>query len=238
MTEMERANEEWKKFLVEVKEQEMQTLTWGVPLKSRNAKDVVEALSRIHTRFIAMQVPIYRLHSDRAREFVSAGVKKCARSQSLHQTFSAGDEPQSNGRCEREVGIIKARTRVLLRASRSAIHLWPLAVRQAMEERCREQLAKMGIRTPPILSFGAVAVVRRKFWFNRSEPWKWPMERVKRYGPAADMGLASRGHYVQLKDGKFIRSTIIVVPRKRAETLEEVRQQRQQGLGDGVTLDA
>ncbi len=141
---------------------------------------------------------------------------------------------------EREVGIIKARTRVLLRSSKSPIHFWPLASRHALEERFREQLAKMGINTPPILPFGAVAIARKKSWFNRSEPWKWPMERVKCYGPAADMGLASRGHYVQLEDGKFIRSTIIVVPRQKAETLEEVRQLRQQGelseRGEGVTF--
>eukprot|EP00434_Breviolum_minutum_P014564 symbB.v1.2.012841.t1/scaffold887.1/size155094/8 len=236
VTEMEKANEEWKKFLVEVKEQEMQTLTWGVPLKSRNAKDVVEALSRIHTRFRAMQVPIYRLHSDRAREFVSAEVKKWARSQSLLQTYTAGDEPQSNGRCEREVGIIKARTRVLLRASRSAIHLWPLAARQAMEERCREQLAKMGIRTPPILPFGewllpgesrgSIAVSRGNGLWKESSV----MDLQPTWGWGAGV--------TTFEDGKFIRSTIIVVPKQKAETLEEVRQQRQQGLGDGVTLDA
>ena len=143
---------------------------------------------------------------------------------------------------EREVGIIKARTRVLLRSSKSPIHFWHLASRHALEERFREQLAKMGISTPPILPFGAVAVARKKSWFNRSEPWKWPMERVKCYGPAADMGLASRGHHVQLEDGKFIRSTIIAVPRQKAETLEEVRQLRQQGegleRGEGVTFQA
>ena len=52
MNEVEKANEEWKRFLAEVKEQEMQRLTWGVPLKSRNSKDVIEALSRIHTRYV------------------------------------------------------------------------------------------------------------------------------------------------------------------------------------------
>ena len=53
------------------------------------------------------------------------------------------------------------------------------------------------------------------------------------FGPAADMSISSRGHFVQLEDGKFVRSTVIVVPTQTAETLEEVKQQRKK-LEDGA----
>ena len=140
------------------------------------------------TRFRAMQVPIYRLHSDRAREFVSAEVKKWARSQSLHQTFTAGDEPQSNGRCEREVGIIKARTRVLLRASRSAIHLWPLAARQAMEESSWQRWASEHHPSYPLVqwrlpdgSHGSIVVSRGNGLFG-SKIQGWISDSCESFG--------------------------------------------------------
>ena len=51
------------------------------------------------------------------------------------------------------------------------------------------------------------------------------MERVRVFGPAADMSVSSRGHYVQLQNGKFVRSTVIVIPTQTAETISEVREQ-------------
>ena len=142
--EIEVANEKWKEFLREVKEHETQTLTWGVPLCSRASRDVVAGLSRIFTRFQMLQIPMYRLHSDRAREFLSAEVKRWATMHSLMQTYTAGDEPEGNARTEREIGVIKARTRLLLRTSRSPVSYWPLAARHALEERCRRRNGSRG----------------------------------------------------------------------------------------------
>lgn len=223
--EIELANEKWKEFLGEVKEHDTQTLTWGVPICSRNSRDVIAGLSCIFNRFQMLQIPMYRLHSDRAREFLSAEVRRWATLHNLMQTYTAGDEPEGNARTEREIGLVKARTRLLLRTSKSPVSYWPLAARQALEERCRMQLWRLGVPCPQVLPFGATAVARRKSWFNRSEPWKWPMERVRVFGPAADMSVSSRGHYVQLQNGKFVRSTVIVIPTQTAETISEVREQ-------------
>ena len=179
LKEVELANEKWKEFLGEVKAHETQTLTWGVPLQSRASKEVVRGLSKIFTRFQMLQIPMYRLHSDRAKEFLSAEVKRWAMMHQLMQTYTAGDEPEGNARTEREIGVIKARTRLLLKTSKSPVTFWPLAARQALEERCRQQLWKLGVPSPQVLPFGATAVAKRKSWFNRSEPWKWPMEKVR-----------------------------------------------------------
>ena len=81
-----------------------------------------------------LQIPMYRLHSDRAKEFLSAEVKRWATMHQLMQTYTAGDEPEGNARTEREIGMIKARTRLLLRTSKSPVSFWPLAARQALEE--------------------------------------------------------------------------------------------------------
>ena len=241
LKEVELANEKWKEFLGDVKAHETQTLTWGVPLQSRASREVVRGLSKVFTRFQMLQIPMYRLHSDRAKEFLSAEVKRWATMHQLLQTYTAGDEPEGNARTEREIGVIKARTRLLLRTSKSPVTFWPLAARQALEERCRQQLWKLGVPSPQVLPFGATAVAKRKSWFNRGEPWKWPMEKVRVFGPAADMSISSRGHFVQLEDGKFVRSTVIVIPTQTAETLEEVKQQRKKledGAQDRVATDA
>ena len=63
------------------------------------------------------------------------------------------------------------------------------------------------------------------------------MERVRVFGPASDMSVSSRGHYVQLQNGKFVRSTVIVIPIQLAETLSEVRDQGKEADGKDRQVD-
>ena len=72
----------------------LQNLTIVEPIADRSSKSIVDALGLIHTRFKAMGVPMTRLHSDRAKEFLSQGVRRWATSKELVQTMTAGDSPE------------------------------------------------------------------------------------------------------------------------------------------------
>ena len=111
------ANAAWEKFLVGSQKRTVRTLTFAVPVKSRQAGDVVEAVARIYSRLRALQVPVLRVHSDRARELTSRPFKQWVANRSLYQTFSAGDEPQGTGRTERAIGLLKSRAKVLIKAA-------------------------------------------------------------------------------------------------------------------------
>ena len=109
--------------------------------------------------------------------------------------------------------MLKGRVRTLLTATKAGITFWPLALRFAAEQRLRSQLWSMGIRTPSLHPFGVAAVAKKKTWHNRSEPWKWPMVKVKVWGPASDMSVTSHGYFVQTEEGKWYRSTVVAVPK-------------------------
>ena len=91
----------------------------------------------------------------------------------------AGSEPQANARAEREVGALKTQMRTLLLASSAPIHHWPLAFRQSVEMRQRAQLRRLGGALPQLLPFGSTAVVRRKEWHHRADPFRWPMVNLE-----------------------------------------------------------
>ena len=220
--EMEIANQRWREFIKDSKKTEVKGITWGVPVRSRATKDIIEGVSKIYGRFRALQIPMYRVHCDRAREFISGDFKRWAASKDMMVTYSAGDEPTNNARIEREIGLVKSRTRLLIKTTASPITWWPLAARHALEERCRSQLLELGVPTPALLPFGAVGVARKKTWFNRSEPWKWPQQRVRCWGPAADMSVSSQGQYLQTEDGHFVRSTVVTIPSTRSWRSEEI----------------
>ena len=170
--QVEVANQKWKEFLREPFQGEVKSITWGVPNCSQARKEVVEATARIYGRFRALQVPTFRVHCDRAREFTSVEFRHWVQHRDMMITHSARDEPQGNFRIEREIGWMKSGARLLLKTSRAPVTFWPLAARQPVEELCRSQLDAMEVPTPPLLPFGAVGVARKKTWFNRSQPWK------------------------------------------------------------------
>lgn len=63
----------WKEFIKERRSQPVRNITFGIPLRSREAGDVVAATATIYAKVRSMQLPMTRVHTDRAREF--AGVK-------------------------------------------------------------------------------------------------------------------------------------------------------------------
>ena len=71
------AEQRWKEFIASDNGVESRVLTFAVPLVSRKAHHVVEMISWIYARVRSMDIPILRLHTDRAREFASSSFAKC-----------------------------------------------------------------------------------------------------------------------------------------------------------------
>ena len=224
--EIQALDQKWKDFLQENRdagEVQMRSLTFGVPLVSRHAAEIIKGAALIYSQVRALNIPLLRIHTDRAREFASAEFRRWAYQRDLFFTMSAGDEPCGNSRVEREIGLLKGHVRALLQSAKAPLEYWPLALRHVVAQRSRTQLRAMGIQTPEMLPFGGALVAKRKTWFNRGDPWKPPMERVTCWGPAADMSMTSRGYYVRNGEGKWFRSTVLVQPADIPDTLLEVQ---------------
>ena len=157
-------------------------LTFAVPMQSRHSREVVRAVQEVYMRLRTLQLPVLRLHSDRAREFTGVKLRDWCTQRDILQTSTAGDESAGNGRCESELGIIQAQTRVQLRAAGMEANWWPLALRHTVEQRQRDQLASMGITLPPPIPFGTECYAKLKRWHRRD--WDHPFEKIRVLGPA------------------------------------------------------
>ena len=230
--------EAWRAFLKDAKRREVRTLVFAVPLASRKAPQVVEGVAKITTRVRALQVPILRVHTDRAKEFVGQTFRSFLRARGIYQTYTSGDEPTGNARTERAIGWLKQRARVLLRAAESGMERWPLAIRHAAEETLRSQLRNLGIPTTPMLRFGAKVLIKRKTWHRRGENWVNPMQPATAWGPANDMSISSKGYFLETAEGKFMRSTVVIQPQHRGDQIPERQHGGDQAedLGDAEAL--
>ena len=216
--ELDQQNQQWKQYIAHATNRPVQTLTQAFPILSRKATEVIKAAAQATARLRALGIPINRVHTDRAREFCGKEFKAWIRNRELFHTTTAGDEPASNARAENEIKVLKGRARVLMKTTQSNITRWPLALRFAAEERFRAQLKMCGVPTPAMIPFGTKALAKQKAWQNRTDgvaKWKDPMIPVTVWGPAHDMSMTSRGYLLEVEaTGKFMRSTVIVVPKQ------------------------
>ena len=211
VAEFEALDQQWKELLKNKPAVEVANLSQSIPIKSRSPKDVLQGLAVMVARLKALSVPIARIHTDRAKEFVSHQFRSWIRSRELIQSSTAGDEPMSNGRCESELGVVRGLARAAMKAAGCAASMWPLAVRYASECRLRDQLRGLGVPCPATLPFGLKAYAKRKTWHKVSS-WDMPNLLVRLWGPAHDMTMKSGGYFAELPDGKFMRTTAIIVP--------------------------
>eukprot|EP00434_Breviolum_minutum_P024672 symbB.v1.2.021788.t1/scaffold1903.1/size96501/2 len=223
------SEKKWKEFIQERKALHVRNITFGVPLKDRSVKEVIKSTSQIYARARAMRLPITRVHTDRAKEWASSAFQQWCLGRDIFHTMTSGDDPLSNSRCEREVGWVKSRTRTLLLATKSSFEVWPLAIRQACEERLRSQVRRMGIEVPELLPFGTAVVVKKKNWHQREDGtgMKWPMKRATLWGPASDMSMSSRAYYVKDDEGRYFRTTVVRQVKWEQEKEEDAKRGEQ-----------
>ena len=101
--------------------------------------------------------------------------------------------------------------------TQAPVRLWPLALRHAAELRHRSQLRTMGVPQLQLIPFGTVCMAKMKRWHKREGEegkWRYPMQRVRVWGPACDMSSSSQGYYVQAGDS-WMRTTVIVIPKPK-----------------------
>jgi hypothetical protein len=128
---------------------------------------------------------VVRLHTDRAREFVAAPLRKWAQHRDIVLTKTAGDDYKANGRVEAELGVTKRAIRTVLSAGGYNIEWWPLIAKHVGERRLRAQLRACGYPVGDLLRFGTRAFALRKWWQHRYEQWRDIREPVLVLGPGA-----------------------------------------------------
>lgn len=65
------ANQKWMETVKDLQDFEVKHLTFVIPMKTRHATEIIKGLAVIHARLSALNLPLVRLHTDRAKEFVS-----------------------------------------------------------------------------------------------------------------------------------------------------------------------
>ena len=106
-------------------------LIWAMGVENRDDPHVVAglqvALDDLTSLTGGCRAPVLRLHSDKAKEFLAASVRKLLRSHGIRQTTNSGYDPAANGIAERWVGIIKVRATALLAEHRLPPDYWTYA---------------------------------------------------------------------------------------------------------------
>ena len=194
----------------------LMNLTFVEVMNSRDARDIAQALSLVYARLKAYGIPVLRLHTDRAREFLSTTVRHWAASRSIWQTMTGGDDPPGNGRVEAEVNQLKRRLRLVLSTSAAPTSLWPCALRHVAAERLGFQMARLGLPQRPMLPFYSQVMVKVKRW-HVAGALRSPYKQVRLLGPSPMM---HHGWAVQDPDGHVQHARVALLPSGLADQAE------------------
>ena len=187
----------------------VKNVTMVEPLPSRASKHVICALNLLYAKFRSLGLPLYRLHSDKARELVSGTVQRWAAAKGMVQTVTSGDDPPSNGRVEAEICQLKRRLRVTLASSGAETAMWPTALRHVAQERLHAQLTALGVPMPEVPAYNREVLVKVKTWHKRGALKRLPSPFmvVRLLGPSP---LLSHGWLVQSADGSLQHARSVV----------------------------
>ena len=214
--------ETWHKLVEEATNVAVKQITFVEPVRSRAVKHVLPALGRIYCRLRSLGLPLYRLHSDRAREFCSEQVRSWTLARDVVTTMTPGSSYKANGRVESEMNMVKKSIRTLISAQLGTLTQWPLIARHIGERRLRAQLQLLGWPVGRLLKFGATAFALRKSWQARYAPWREVREEVTILGPDMNSSLTNTGYLVQSKDsGRRFSTDDIIIPDPQQPGVEE-----------------
>ena len=196
--ELEEANEKFKKLFHEIGDKlEYQVIQFAVPLRTRVASEIEEAIRHLYLQLRAEGLPVTRIHSDRARELRGTRLRRWLLEHDVLPTTGEAQTPQTNGRAEAAVRLIKARTKVILKMSQLPIACWPWAMTHAAWAQREHALG----RGSKVIPFGAKVHVKDKVWPIRSGrdlSIRWKEGQF--VGPATDV---PGGFVVRFPDGKY-----------------------------------
>ena len=189
--------ETWMRLVHEAKDVTVRNLTFTEPVQDRNVQNILPAIARIYARLRSLGCPVYRVHSDRAKEFISKQTKSWFLDRGIVQTMTPGSAYKTNGRVESEMNMIKKGIRTLISAGACPLERWPLAARQVGERRLRNQLSQSGWPVGRLLCFGAKAYALKKSWQDRYVQWRNCREEVVVWGPAIGTSITTTTYYVK-----------------------------------------
>lgn len=111
----------------ERKEFEVKVFRMVAPMTSKRGEEVLEAVADMIFRLKSDGFEVRQVHSDNGGEFCSAAMKRWMFNRGYLRTYTAGDDPQSNGRVENSVQQAKNQMRRLLQQGGMTPAQWPLA---------------------------------------------------------------------------------------------------------------
>ena len=132
---------DWELEYSDLKEPvESERLMFCVPLCDNKSPSVLQGLQQVVLYLRSLNLPVFRLHTDRSREFMNKVGTRWLLSQAIRLTTTEGDEPQQNGTAERASRWLKSRCRTNLRAAGFPPEHWPVAMRAAAAQQRSEVL--------------------------------------------------------------------------------------------------
>ncbi len=190
---------EEEEAIEEKEDYEVKVFRMLAPLESKRAEGVLHAVADMILRLKADGFEVVQVHSDNGGEFVSAVMKKWMINRGYIRTYTAGDDPQSNGRVENSVQQAKSQMRRLLHQGGLDAKFWPLAARHLNEVWRYQRIGKK--QDFPTLN--AEVLVRKRHW--NSQQLSPTMEKVNYVAP----NHWSHGHWVG-KDGEWITTRYVM----------------------------
>jgi len=176
----------------EFKNTEVEVHRMVMPLGSKSADDVLRATIQLYLRLKSEGFEVQQIHTDRGAEFYNPKFRRWCEQRCILKTWTPGDDPQSNGRCERAVQEAKGQIRTMLKQAGLEAEYWPLAARH-LNERWMAQLVKEEVRWPPFMS---KVLVRKRGW--RAREFEPTQEEVIYLFPSWD----SHGHWIADDQGR------------------------------------
>ena len=130
------------------------------PLKSKSSKHVMMAIQEIVLQLKQENLPVVRIHSDRAHEMRSLALRAWTLDNGIWLTRTEGQSPQCNGTAERAVRFLKGRARMLLRAAGLGTEHWATAMVAAAHRQREERLRPEDPQVP--CPYGTRVAIKKK----------------------------------------------------------------------------
>ncbi|CAE7767290.1 RE2 [Symbiodinium sp. CCMP2592] len=156
----QRADQEQDELLEGNREIPMDHLYFVKPLKGKKAKQVMQAIQEIILELKHMNLPVVRIHSDRAHELRSPALREWTLGQQIMLTRTEGQSPQSNGTAERAVRYLKGQARLLLRTSGLPTSHWATAMVTAAHNQREKRLNPETFS--PVCPYGTRVAIKKK----------------------------------------------------------------------------
>ena len=190
-----------------MKKLELVHLPFVAMLRTKGAREVLDAVKGIEARLVAMGCNVARLHTDAGGEFCNKLMREWTRARGIHKTNTGGDRFRANPFAENLIGILKGQARTLMHHMDTPIPDWPYALRHACAERFRVEASKLGWNVPRLVPFGAkVHVLQRSWHIHKRGEWVSRVVGARLLCPSREL---SAGDLVRTDAGELLNTPCV-----------------------------